>query len=225
MKISLNEALKFTLKWEGNYSNHPADKGGPTNRGIIQSQYDKYRDKKNLQKRSVQFITNSEVLEIYENFYWEPVRAKWLQAPLALVLFDTAVNFGVSGAIRRLQQSLKVKITGKWTQEISDVIHSADAKQIALEICKLRIAWRYYRVRKEESQKVFLKGWLNRDNDLIKTIQNMDNIKIMSDDELIDIEIDDLSFNTSNNEEFSENYVIENRVIEDLENISQEDLR
>jgi lysozyme family protein len=25
----------FILKWEGGYANHPLDKGGPTNKGII----------------------------------------------------------------------------------------------------------------------------------------------------------------------------------------------
>jgi len=36
MPITLKEALKFTLKWEGGFSNDPVDPGGATNRGIIQ---------------------------------------------------------------------------------------------------------------------------------------------------------------------------------------------
>ena len=35
--MSFNRAISFTLKWEGGYVNHPADKGGATNRGITQS--------------------------------------------------------------------------------------------------------------------------------------------------------------------------------------------
>ena len=31
MPITLSEALQFTLKWEGGYTNHPKDPGGATN--------------------------------------------------------------------------------------------------------------------------------------------------------------------------------------------------
>ena len=220
MKITLEQALKFTLKWEGNFTDHPNDLGGPTNKGIIQTVYDKYRTERDLHKRSVQFITDSEVNDIYEKYYWEPIRAKWLQAPLALVLFDTAVNFGVSGAIRRLQKSLNIKITGQWTQEISDNIHQADALKIALDICKLRIAWRYQRVRINTSQKVFLRGWLNRDNDLIKTISNIKPFTAMNDEDLIDIIID---YAIDNIEVIEDNY--EESLINILNELSQEDSR
>jgi lysozyme family protein len=122
---------------------------------------------------SVKHILDFEVKEIYETKYWDLVRAKWLKAPLGLVMFDTAVNFGPAGAIRRLQKALKVTITGAWTQEISDVIHECDSGKVALEICKLRKIWRNYRVKQNPSQKVFLKGWLNRDNDLINEVNKL----------------------------------------------------
>lgn len=220
MKITLEQALKFTLKWEGNFTDHPNDLGGPTNKGITQSVYNNYRIEKDLQQRSVQFITDSEVYDIYDKYYWEPVRAKWLQAPLALVLFDTAVNFGVSGAIRRLQKSLNVKITGRWTQEISDTIHQADAIKIALDICRLRIAWRHQRVRLNSSQKVFLRGWLNRDNDLIKTISNIKSFNSLSDDDLIDIIID---YDNEDNEVIEASY--DESLYSILNELSQEDSR
>ena len=219
MKITLQEALKFTLKWEGNYTDHPNDLGGPTNKGIIQKVYDNYRKEKDLQLRSVQFITDIEVYEIYEKYYWEPVRAKWLSAPLALTLFDTAVNFGVSGAIRRLQKALKLKITGSWNQDISDVIHKSDARKIALDICNQRITWRYHRADVNKSQKVFLRGWLNRDNDLIKTITNIDSIEILSEDDLIGIVLND-------NVEILSDENLDDIAIEEIdEEIGQEDTR
>lgn len=173
MPITLDEALKFTLKWEGGYTNDPLDPGGPTNFGIIQSRYDQYRNDENLPKQSVKLITKKEYTEIYEKYYWDPVRAKWVSNPLGLVLFDTAVNLGVGGAISRLQSSLKIPVTSRWTQAISDNIHSADQTKVALNICNLRIAKRYARVRQRADQKRFLNGWLNRDNALIKEVKNM----------------------------------------------------
>ena len=40
---NFQRCLTVTLKWEGGYSNHPDDPGGPTMRGIIQREYDAWR--------------------------------------------------------------------------------------------------------------------------------------------------------------------------------------
>jgi len=178
MPIEFEDALKFVLKWEGGFTNHPKDPGGATNKGITQRVYDSYKKSKKHPAMSVKHILDYEVKEIYGTRYWDLVRAKWLKAPLGLVMFDTAVNFGPAGAIRRLQKALKVNITGTWTQEISDVIHECDAGKIALEICKLRKIWRNYRVKQNPSQKVFLKGWLNRDNDLINEVNKLTGVQV-----------------------------------------------
>lgn len=180
MPLTLDEALQFTLKWEGGYTNHPRDPGGPTNFGIIQRRYDEYRNSKGLSKQSVKFITKNEYVEIYDKYYWDPVRAQWLQGPLGLTLFDTAVNMGVGGAMTRLHKALGLPIKSVWTQAISDVIHQADQTEIALQICKMRIAKRYDRVEKAPKQVVFLRGWLNRDNSLIAKVKSLAGISTMS---------------------------------------------
>ncbi len=178
MPIEFEYALKFVLKWEGGFTDHPKDPGGATNKGITQRVYDDYKKSKKHPQMNVKHILDFEVREIYETRYWDLVRAKWLKAPLGLVMFDTAVNFGPAGAIRRLQKALKLKITGSWTQEISDVIHTCDARMVALEICKLRKIWRNFRVKQNPSQKVFLKGWLNRDNDLINEVNKLTGVQV-----------------------------------------------
>ncbi len=183
MPITLKEALVFTLAWEGGFTNHPLDPGGATNYGVIQSRYDEYRKFKGLARQSVKFITKSEYEEIYDKYYWDPVRAQYLSGPLGLTLFDTAVNLGVGGCISRLQASLKVPITGKWTKEISDVIHSSDQTAVAINICKLRIAKRYARVKQNSTQRVFLRGWLNRDNALMRKVKSLAGVTSMAFDE------------------------------------------
>jgi lysozyme family protein len=211
MPITLQEALVFTLKWEGGYTNHPLDPGGATNYGIIQSRYDQYRKSKGLAVQSVKFISKAEYEEIYDVYYWDPVRAQFLSGPLGLALFDTAVNLGVGGCISRLQASLKVPITGKWTQAISDVIHSADQTDVAINICKLRIAKRYARVKQKPSQKVFLKGWLNRDNDLLKKVKSLAGVTSLAADEFSN-EFDDEEVQN----EFDE------KLLEELEHYDEE---
>ena len=179
----MKEALVFTLAWEGGFTNHHLDPGGATNYGIIQSRYDEYRKFKGLARQSVKFITKSEYEEIYDKYYWDPVRAQYLSGPLGLALFDTAVNLGVGGCISRLQSSLKVPITGRWTKEISDVIHSSDQTAVAINICKLRVAKRYARVKQNSTQRVFLRGWLNRDNALLKKVKSMAGVSSLAFDD------------------------------------------
>jgi hypothetical protein len=66
---------------------------------------------------------------------------------------------------------------------------------VALKICQLRIKKRYDRVKQRPDQKVFLKGWLNRDNDLIKKVNSMAGVTVLSEIEEFDIEpdLDDIS--------------------------------
>jgi lysozyme family protein len=193
MPISLKDALVFTLKWEGGYTNHPLDPGGATNYGIIQVRYDQYRRDNGLSKHPVKNITVAEYTEIYDKYYWDPVRAQYVEGTLGLTLFDTAVNLGVGGCISRLQASLKVPVTGSWTQAISDKIHSSDQYEVALNICRLRIAKRYDRVKKKPSQVVFLKGWLNRDNSLIKKVKSLAGVTAQAVDDLsYDFDVDEI---------------------------------
>ena len=97
---------------------------------------------------------------------------------------------GVGGALRRLQMSLEVPLTGTWTQAISDVIHESDQLDVALNICKLRIVKRYDRIKQRPDQKVFLKGWLNRDNDLLRKVKSMGGMSVKSFEEDDDLDFD-----------------------------------
>lgn len=218
MPIEFEDALKFVLKWEGGFTNHPKDPGGATNKGITQKVYDVYKVSRKHPKMSVKHILDFEVKEIYETKYWDLVRAKWLKAPLGLVMFDTAVNFGPAGAIRRLQKALRLNITGTWTQEISDVIHECDAGKVALEICKLRKIWRNYRVKQNPSQKVFLKGWLNRDKDLINEVNKLLGASILEfNEEVLDNENSEIEYEEKDLLEIAREDSNEHRRFESIE--------
>jgi len=193
MPITLSDALQFTLAWEGGFTNHPLDPGGATNFGIIQTRYDEYRKFKNLKTQSVKFITKEEYTEIYDKYYWDPVRAQYLLGPLGLALFDTAVNLGVGGALSRLQSSMKLPVTGTWTKNISDQIHDANQLDIAINICNLRIAKRYARVKQRPDQVVFLRGWLNRDNALLRKVKSLGGISSLSLEPGYDFDLEEIT--------------------------------
>ncbi len=95
---NFDRCLSITLKWEGGYSNHPDDPGGPTMRGIIQREYDAWRKKNGRRPRPVRQIEESELQAIYRDEYWDAMGCDELPAGFDLCVFDAAVNSGVGRA-------------------------------------------------------------------------------------------------------------------------------
>ena len=95
---NFERCLAVTLKWEGGYSNHPDDPGGPTMRGIIQREYDTWRKRQGKKLRPVRQIEESELRGIYRSEYWDAMDCDRLSAGLDLCVFDAAVNSGVGRA-------------------------------------------------------------------------------------------------------------------------------
>lgn len=161
---SFESALKFTLQWEGGYSNHPADKGGETNFGITHAVYNSYCKSKGLTPKSVRLISQTEVSEIYYKNYWLTAGCELLPAKLALFHFDWAVNAGVKRAIQTLQQTVGTPSDGvigaKTRAAVINSVNSLGEKAICLKYCGVRES--YYRRWGAGSQRVFLNGWLNR---------------------------------------------------------------
>ena len=166
-------ALQFTLEWEGGYVDHPFDLGGATNKGITHRNYDTYRIAKGLPTKDVQFIEEAEVMEIYSEMYWKPSQADSMILPLAIVHFDTAVLFGVSGAVQFLQEALGVGVDGIFGSQTESGMRANNNKETALNIIDGRIAYHHSRVDQNPPQRVFLQGWLNRANDLREFITGL----------------------------------------------------
>lgn len=139
MKNSFEACLAVTLKWEGGYSNHPDDPGGPTMRGVIQREYDKWRTANGKNRRPVRLISEAEVQAIYRQNYWDAAGCEELECGLDLCVFDAAVNSGVARAL-------------KWLSEARDIDGYQDKRLNFLSGLRL---WR-----------VFGKGWSARVTDV-----------------------------------------------------------
>lgn len=168
MQSRYDQALRFTLNWEGGYVDHPADPGGATNFGVTQAVYNGHRIKQGLKTQSVKLITPDEVSAIYLR-YWDGCSAGAFALPLATVMFDTAINFGISRSIQFFQGATGLKVdgvAGPITKGKMRSLSAAEQYTVAMAIVDRRIKWRHERVAAKLSQKVFLKGWLRRDNAL-----------------------------------------------------------
>lgn len=163
------QALTFTLKWEGGYANNPNDPGGETMKGITKKVYDVWRIKHGLPTRNVREIETTELHSIYYNSYWLKASCHKMPLPLAVAVFDCAVNMGTSRAIRHLQRILCVHDDGIWgpkSQAALDAIE--DIEGLCIDYNDLREDHYMNLVAARNSFSVFLKGWLRRLNALRK---------------------------------------------------------
>jgi len=165
---ALGAALKFVLRWEGGFVDHPADPGGRTNKGVTQKVYDAWRARQGQPAQDVKQISDAEVHAIYASDYWLPPRCDMLVTPLDLVQFDTAVNMGVGRAVRFLQACAGCSVDGDFGPGTEKAVAGCDQGSLVADYCNRREAFYRGIVERKPSQAVFLKGWMNRLNSLRK---------------------------------------------------------
>jgi lysozyme family protein len=167
-------ALAFVLKAEGGYTNHPADRGGPTNKGILQREYDQYRRAKGHPLVDVLDILNAEVEDIYWRDYWLAGRCDRMPWPVSLAQFDACVNTGVAQAAKFLQRTVGARDDGVVGPLSLGALTSALEREspgaLAARLARQRIPFYRELARRDPKQRVFLSGWLNRVEVLVGTI-------------------------------------------------------
>ena len=156
-------ALPAVLQFEGGYVDHPADKGGATNNGITQATFDHFNDARSRKIRPVSEIMEIEVKEIYYFYYWIAGRCDEIKHPKAAVLyFDSCVNHGISRASKFLQEAVDVKVDGIIGKVTLEAVNKYKEKGLIYRYFEIREEFYHRLVDRKPSQKVFLKGWLNR---------------------------------------------------------------
>jgi len=179
-------AVGFVLRAsiEGGYSNNPRDRGGPTNRGIslravrqldadkrlpafLRAELDIDADG-DIDGDDVPGWTRETALKFYRLFYWDAIHGDLLPWPLALIVFDAAVNQGVDSAVRQLQQLCRIPedgIVGSVTIAEAARLAGADDAQHEWAARRLIVA-RLARYRTLADADVFFDGWAGRMLDL-----------------------------------------------------------
>lgn len=102
--MDIDRMIEDVIAVEGDYSNHPADRGGPTRWGITEAVA-----RSHGYAGSMQQFPYDEAVAIYRRTYWlRPGFDKIaLHAPsLAAELFDTGINMGAAIATGFLQRAL-----------------------------------------------------------------------------------------------------------------------
>ncbi|MGL5433992.1 MAG: glycosyl hydrolase 108 family protein, partial [Lachnospiraceae bacterium] len=170
---NIDEALIFTLKNEGGYTNHPADRGGPTNKGITLKRLEEYLGRDDVTEEEVKNMSFETINIIYKKNYWDVLNLdQVLDQSIATALFDMGVLFGPGTALKLCQSVLGINQTARMNSETLEAINNTtDDKFIPLFADK--IIDRFNQIATQNpSQKVFLKGWTNRANRLRSLIDN-----------------------------------------------------
>lgn len=154
-------------KWEGGYSNDPADAGGPTNFGITQGRLSESRGHQ-VSAADVQALTYAEALQIFKRYYWTPLQCDRLPLALATMTYNTGVNSGPKRGAEFLQRVLNRQGAGLDEDGvIGDLTIKAarNCPNIAQAVQDYSAIYEAY-YRSLGNFGTFGRGWLNRLNDI-----------------------------------------------------------
>ena len=162
----INKLIPIILKWEGDYVNHPNDKGGPTNKGVTIATYEAYCRKKGYPKPTVERLKNltqEQWIDILKTMYWDRWKADQINnQAVANILVDWTWGSGAWG-IKFPQRILGVKDDGiVGPKTIAALNDYPDQSELFKKIWMRRKQHFEDIVKADPTQKVFLKGWLNR---------------------------------------------------------------
>ena len=136
------------------YVNHPADPGGLTKFGVAQNANPSL---------NIKTLTLAGAMQVYFDKYWMMSACPSVGAPgIQIVLFDCAINHGVTRAKKLLQQAIGVTADGAIGPVTLGKLNSLPAQTVINRMCNLRVDLYNSIVANKPSQKVFINGWLTR---------------------------------------------------------------
>ena len=168
---NVNILYPYIARWEGGFANDPLDRGGATSMGVTiatwrQVGYDKDGDG-NIDVRDLKLLTPDDVINrVLKPHYWNRWKADLINSQsVANILVDWVWTSGING-IKIPQRILGIAQDGIVGPLTLQKVNAQDPHDFFDRIKAERLIFLNRIVERDPSQKRFLKGWLNRLNDL-----------------------------------------------------------
>ncbi|MFI3318476.1 MAG: glycosyl hydrolase 108 family protein [Rikenellaceae bacterium] len=151
----------FNRSWEGGYVDHPADRGGATNKGVTLATLAHYRGE-SVTREQLRQLGDEEAAAILKSLYWDRCRADEIgDESVASIIVDWCFCSGAWG-IKRVQRVLSVAEDGIVGAESLAAINGAAPRELFEALKIAREAHFRSIVAADPAQGVFLRGWLRR---------------------------------------------------------------
>ncbi len=157
MRANFDAALALTLRWEGGYSDNPADPGGATNFGVTRATLAHARGRA-VSKAEVRALTKAEAAAIYRQLYWDKIVGDSLPSGLDVAVFDCAVNSGPARALAYLRQVVGVAPGLRAQERLVAALAALPADEIIRRYTKARLAF----LERLKAFRIFGRGWKAR---------------------------------------------------------------
>ena len=158
-----NNLIPIIKRWEGGYSDNPNDRGGATNSGVTLAVYQSVYGK-NKTKNDLKRMTNEQWNYIFTKLYWNKWKADDIKnQSIANILVDWVWMSGL-GTIKKIQSLFGLTADGIVGNKTILYINSHDQEEVFNKIWNRRKSFYESLVKNNPSQKVFIKGWMNRLN-------------------------------------------------------------
>lgn len=126
----------------------------------------------------IRACTRAQAAALFRREFWDKLGCGRLPLPLAVCLYDAAVNMGPARAVRQLQQAMNQVGEAEldhWSPIAEDGLMGPRTRELAAALAEVDLAYRaarqslrrreaFYRdlAARRPSMKAFLKGWRNR---------------------------------------------------------------
>lgn len=151
--MTFDEAFERLIGHEGGYSNNPADPGGETMWGITRNVARAYGY--SGQMRS---LPREVAKEIYRGLYWNRCRAEEMPEAVRFDVFDTAVNSGVSQAVKLLQRAAGANDDGVIGPKTMAAVRAMDPQKLDKRFSGYRLMF----MTDLKNWPSFARGWAKR---------------------------------------------------------------
>lgn len=166
-----HEITPFIRKWEGEYGNDPDDAGGETRKGIT---YTTWKSVFGDTHERFMAMSDEDWNEVYTRLFWNKIQGDKIHSQIvANAVADWAWCSGVKTAVKNLQEACNrlganLHVDGAMGSKTLQAVNVLDDVNLFKSIDAEHRDFLTDISESRPQNKKFLKGWLNRINDLKK---------------------------------------------------------